>query len=363
MKKNITKSVSEKSGPSQAGRGPAPTRLTTRRTFQTCSKSLVALPRFSRFAILVTGLVACATPARYAESRPLRASASGYEVQVLVDGSPAPTFWHDGENYVMGHTGERYIIRVHNHTGRRIEAVVTVDGRDAIDGKTGDFQHKRGYLVPAWGQVDIDGWRLSQSRAAAFRFSSVADSYAARMGNAREVGVIGVAIFPERIYRPPPPPITPPCCFDGYRDDELSYRGEPAESKRSAQAPAAPAPSGGLAESSEHGYGAGAARSKSAASPSADYAPARRERPGLGTEFGEAVASHIQEVEFVRANSSLPAVILGVRYNDHDGLVAMGVNVDGVYPWPSDTELRRTAEPFPASPRRYAAPPAGWQRY
>ena len=91
-----------------------------------------------------------------------------------MDGSPAPTFWHDGETYVMGRVGERYVIRVSNRTGRRIEAVVTVDGRDVVDGKPGDFRHKRGYLVPAWGQVDIDGWRLSQSRAATFRFSSVA---------------------------------------------------------------------------------------------------------------------------------------------------------------------------------------------
>ena len=325
------------------------------------TKSSIALPRLSRLAILVAGLVACAAPARNAESRPLRSSASGYEVQVLVDGSPAPTFWHDGENYVMGHTGERYVIRVQNHSSRRIEAVVTVDGRDAIDGKAGDFQQKRGYLVPAWGQVDIDGWRLSQSQAAAFRFSSVADSYAARTGNAREVGVIGVAVFPERIYRPRPVPVPSPCCFDGYRDDELGYRAEPTESKRSAQAPAASAPSGRLAEESMGGYDSGAAKGKAASS--SDYAPRRRERPGLGTEFGEAVASNIQEVEFVRANASIPAVILGVRYNDHDGLVAMGVNVDGVYPWPGDTELRRTAEPFPVSPRRYAAPPAGWQRY
>jgi hypothetical protein len=327
------------------------------------TKSSITIPRFSRFAILVAGLVACATPARNAESRPLRASVSGYEVQVLVDGTPAPTFWHDGESFVLGHTGERYVIRVNNRTGRRMEAVVTVDGRDAIDGKSGDFQHKRGYLVPAWGQVDIDGWRLSQSQAAAFRFSSVADSYAARTGNAREVGVIGVAVFPERIYRPQPRPIAPPCCFGNYRDGESSARGQFSENKRgapAAEAPtSAPAPSVDLmAEDGPAEQASGAAKSKA----SADYAPARRSRPGLGTEFGEAVASNIQEVDFVRANPSLPAVILGVRYNDHDGLVAMGVNVDGVYPWPSDTDLRRTADPFPASRRRYATPPAGWQR-
>jgi hypothetical protein len=324
------------------------------------TKSSTALPCFSRFAILVAGLVACAAPARNAESRPLRASASGYEVQVLVDGSPAPTFWHDGENYVMGHTGERYVIRVHNHSSRRIEAVVTVDGRDAIDGKAGDFQHKRGYLVPAWGQVDIDGWRLSQSQAATFRFSSVADSYAARMGNAREVGVIGVAVFPERVYQPRPLPVPPACCMD-YRDDEYSYRNAPAGAKKGAADSAAPAPAA-EAQASPSAMGE-LSPSRSKSSSGAGYGTMHRERPGLGTEFGEAVSSRIQEVEFVRANASSPSVVLGVRYNDHDGLVAMGVNVDGVYPWPSDSDLRRTADPFPVSPRRYAAPPAGWQRY
>ena len=328
-------------------------------------KPFRALSRVSRLAVLVAGFVACATPARNAESRPLRASGAGYDVQVFVDGSPAPTFWHDGESYVMGHTGERYVVRVQNHTGHRIEAVVTVDGRDVVDGKAGDFRNKRGYLVPAWGQVDIDGWRLSQSQAATFRFSSVADSYAARMGNAREVGVIGVAVFPERVYHPHPVYVPPPCCADGYRDDELSYRDGPVGRKRSEQAPAASAtPTDALAEGGLGRYGSGAAKNKAAAEASADYSPARPHyRPGLGTEFGEAVSSHIQEVEFVRANASSPSVVLGIRYNDHDGLLAMGVNVDGVYPWPGDTDLRRTAEPFPVSPRHYAAPPAGWQRY
>jgi hypothetical protein len=325
------------------------------------AKPLAVVPRYSRLAIVVAGLVACAAPSRNAESRPLRGTASGYEVQVLVDGSPAPTFWHNGETYVLGRTGERYTIRVQNHTGRRIEAVVTVDGRDVVDGKSGDFRNKRGYLVPAWGNVDIDGWRLSESHAAAFRFSSVSDSYAARMGNAREVGVIGVAVFPERVYYPrplPPPPPPPPCCID-YQDDSLSYRSAPAEAKKGYAPPAASAPAP-AAEPSGRAMG-GAVRDK--ASTEYEYAPARRPRPGLGTEFGESVNSRIQEVEFARANSSSPAVVLGVRYNDHDGLVAMGVNVDGVYPWPRDSELRRTADPFPMSPRRYATPPSGWERY
>ncbi|HVV49266.1 MAG TPA: hypothetical protein VHO06_06395, partial [Polyangia bacterium] len=91
-------------------------------------------------------------------------------------------------------------------------------------------------------------------------------------------------------------------------------------------------------------------------------APAKRARPGLGTEYGEAVSSPIYEVEFVRANAGRPAVLLGAHYNDHDGLLAMGIPVDAPDTCADDADLRNTADPFPASGGRYAAPPPGWRR-
>src|SRR5262249_20644253 len=100
--------------------------------------------------------------------------------------------------------------------------VVTVDGRDVIDGRAGDYRGKRGYLVPAWGSVDIDGWRVSQREAAAFRFSSVADSYAARTGGGREGGVVGVATFPEPIV-PRPRPVYVPRRTGPTEPDDPSY--------------------------------------------------------------------------------------------------------------------------------------------
>ena len=66
-----------------------------------------------------------------------------------------------------------------------------------LDGKAADFA-KRGYLVPAWGNVEIDGFRQTSDHVAAFRFGSVRDSYAARTGTDRNVGVIGVAFFAPR---------------------------------------------------------------------------------------------------------------------------------------------------------------------
>jgi hypothetical protein len=283
---------------------------------------------------------------------PFASRAGGYELEVLVDGVPAPTFFQNGGTYVLGQQGQRYTLRITNHTGRRVEAVVSVDGRDVVDGRPADYRGKRGYLVPAWGTVDIDGWRLSRAQVAAFRFSSVGDSYAARTGSARDVGVIGAAIFPER-YVPRPRPLEvpysdlpPPYPYRdrAYPDDEA---GAAEPRAKSADAPAS---------------ASGAGPTPSA--PRAEAAPSRR--PGLGTEFGEAHGSSVREVAFVRANASTPSIVLGARYNDRDGLVALGIDVDpdtcnGGWACDRDLELRETANPFPVTDRRYAAPPPCWR--
>ena len=112
-------------------------------------------------------------------------------------GAALPTFAAGGRSYVMGHDGARYSLRIENQTGARFEAVATVDGLDVIDGQPGAFE-KRGYLVAPWSTVEIDGFRRSEDEVAAFRFGRVKDSYAAKRGNDRNVGVIGVAVFQER---------------------------------------------------------------------------------------------------------------------------------------------------------------------
>ena len=50
-------------------------------------------------------------------------------------GSRLETFRHGGQTWVLGEQGDRYVIVVNNPTSRRVEAVVTVDGRDVITGK------------------------------------------------------------------------------------------------------------------------------------------------------------------------------------------------------------------------------------
>jgi len=112
------------------------------------------------------------------------------------NGQPLAGFQAGGRTHVIGEDGERYLIQVQNHTGNRVEAVATVDGLDVIDGRPGAFT-KRGYIVAPFATVEIDGFRRSNAEVATFRFGSVSSSYAAKKGDDRNVGIVGVAFFQE----------------------------------------------------------------------------------------------------------------------------------------------------------------------
>lgn len=102
-----------------------------------------------------------------------------------------------GRTYVVGEAGRRYNLRITNQTAGRFEVVASVDGLDVIDGKHAS-PGKRGYILSPSATLVIDGFRTSDESVAAFRFAAVRDSYAARTGDDRNVGVIGFAFFAER---------------------------------------------------------------------------------------------------------------------------------------------------------------------
>ncbi len=112
-------------------------------------------------------------------------------------GDPLEALKLSGRTFVIGESGQRYTIVLTNNTSHRFEAVTTVDGLDVVNGKSGSFDN-RGYVLQPFATVEIEGFRQSASSVAAFRFAAVKDSYAAQVGTARNVGVIGVALFGER---------------------------------------------------------------------------------------------------------------------------------------------------------------------
>lgn len=128
----------------------------------------------------------------------------GLTIRVVDEGGRALPAYHVGERVlVIGEAGRRYALQVENRTSRRFEVVASVDGLDVVDGKPAHLS-KRGYVVGPHGRLVIEGYRRSMNEVAAFRFGSVRDSYAAKTAEfgARNVGVIGVALFAEEGYEP-----------------------------------------------------------------------------------------------------------------------------------------------------------------
>ncbi|MFO0547791.1 MAG: hypothetical protein U0271_05350 [Polyangiaceae bacterium] len=116
-------------------------------------------------------------------------------------------FTNSRKNIVVGEDGDRYSIVIQSHVPARLEVVVSVDGLDVLDGRAATFT-KRGYLIDPHGSIEIEGFRQSTEAVAAFRFGAVSDSYAEQKhGDARNVGVIGVALFNERGTNPSSWPI------------------------------------------------------------------------------------------------------------------------------------------------------------
>ena len=226
---------------------------------------------------------------------------SAVEIYDRTEGRVLPIYWHDGRRYVVGKPGNEYAIRVRNGSAGRVLAVMSVDGVNVITGDTASPQQS-GYVLAPYESTEIAGWRTSLSRTAAFYFTSLPDSYAARTGRPDNVGVIGVAIFAER-----PRPVA----LDELRRKEAAR----ADAKTAEAAPAAPANQ------------AGALRDQAAK---------------LGTGYGRSETSYASYTRFERA-SETPVETIAIYYDSFQNLLAQGVPVAPI--------ARYRPDPFPDAGR------------
>jgi hypothetical protein len=121
-----------------------------------------------------------------------------YEVLITVNGKPLREYCKNNKYYVEAREGSEFQIKIKNNSFQRIVAVPSVDGLSVIDGKEASYE-SRGYIVDAYDTVVIDGWRESDEAVAKFVFTDKKESYSVKKGKGEEnVGVIGVAIFPEK---------------------------------------------------------------------------------------------------------------------------------------------------------------------
>jgi hypothetical protein len=239
------------------------------------------------------------------------AHATGHLVDVdIVDRSRRdevlPTYRHRGVAWVAGRPGDRYAVRMRNRTAGRVLVVLSVDGVNAISGETAATA-QTGYVLAPYQSAEITGWRKNMNEAAAFYFTAISDSYAARTGRPDNVGVIGVAVFRERVVSVAPP-----------RGPALG--GEPS---RSTEADAADRP-------------AAAPASKAAA-------PDER----LGTGHGEREYAPVSQTAFERASDRADEIVR-IRYDSLDHLVAAGV-LRAARPLPTPDPFPNRFVPDPAS--------------
>ncbi len=240
---------------------------------------------------------------------PVRATTGNLvDVQIIdrAGNAALKTHRYRGSTYVAGRPGERYAVRLINRSSARVLVVLSVDGVNAISGDTAATA-QTGYVLSPWQSADITGWRKSDNEAAAFYFTALPDSYAARTDRPHNVGVIGVAAFRERVPPPRPQPFEPVPHSSGRSDGA----GRQESERRMNDGPSAE----------------GSPASPSAASPTParerDAALASRTEK-LGTGHGEREHSPIGRTSFERATSQ-PAEIVQVRYDSHANLVASGV--------------------------------------
>src|SRR6185295_3711521 len=187
-------------------------------------------------------------------------------------------------------------IRLRNPGDGRMLAVTSVDGINVITGKSAATLGS-GYVLDPGCLVAIDGWRKSMEQVAAFYFTALPDSYAARTGRPDNVGVIGVALFRERV-----------------RVMELE-RDERASS-------ATPAPSAAQRDSGTN-----------------SELKSREDR--LGTGHGRRLDSGAVYTEFERASDE-PDEVIRIYYDSRKNLVARGI-----IPRPKYRVAERLPDPFP----------------
>ena len=129
--------------------------------------------------LLIGGLAAGCAQANSIEMPYVKGQLVQVDVYDRVDGLALPVYAKNGRHYIVGTPGHEYAVRIRNCTAGRILAVTSVDGVNVISGDTA-APSQSGYVLDPWGSVEIAGWRKSMERTAAFYFTDLEDSYAAR---------------------------------------------------------------------------------------------------------------------------------------------------------------------------------------
>jgi hypothetical protein len=242
---------------------------------------------------------------------------NGFSVEVLVEGRPAAEYAARGRRYIEALENAEYELRIHNPTGARVAVALSVDGLNTIDARHTSAWDGRKWVIEPYGSISVRGWQMSADNARRFFFTSERDSYAAKLGQAANLGVITAVFFRER--RPITiMPVTP--------GETRPYPKE--ESKRAPQ-------------NSPSTSSAGDGGRDSAMRSTPGYPPPDDESAATG--IGRSVANGVRWIKMDLEPS--PAGEVTIRYEYRAALVRLGI-IPRDYSRPEVLDRRERAQGF-----------------
>lgn len=262
----------------------------------------VRRPRVILGAVLAAALATTMFGASASHAATAKSQVDGrlVDVQVLVDGWPAPLFDRPGawdRSYFQAFHGKNYSLVLTNQSNQRVGVLVAVDGLNVVNGERTDLSnHEAMYVLDPYESATIQGWRTSLNDVRRFVFVDEQRSYASRTGQANgDMGWIRVLSFREQtpmVYRDRPKVRTQ------QQQDWLGERGD-----------AAPAPSAG-----------GDLRAQKAPG-MLNQAPQSESAPGTG--WGDHRWDPVTQTRFLAMANPTDQIVL--RYEYESGLRALGI--------------------------------------
>lgn len=278
-----------------------------------------------------------------------------YDISILVNGSRCKQYFYEGKTFIEAKDGSEYTIEIKNNTWNRVLAICSVDGLDILTGKKA-LESNPGYVISGHSSGKFDGFRVSDNKIAKFVFGSKDSSYAADKGDGseRNVGVIGVRLFQEKVN----PPIYrtvvhhhthtyPTSLFDNYPIIWCDSSNGIVSSSYSCDSFKTP----GESYSCNSIPTRGPAQDKVYSSPIRSRGFTKSVKSSgfdMGTKWGEAKESKVINVEFERG----PLVIsTEIYYASRQNLIDMGVPIGNE---------KQVNFPEAFADTKYAKPPHGW---
>jgi hypothetical protein len=256
-------------------------------------------------------------PGRIVEHRPVQEQ---FGVEVLTGGWAREKYPARGRIYVEAVEGEEYAIRLSNPLPVRVAVALSVDGLNTIDARRTTARDASKWVIPPYGSITVSGWQMSSTRARRFYFTNERDSYANRIGQPSDMGVITAVFFRERrnrsdIFHPP-----------GTHESQTGSEDR-SESKQRAQTGASPT------ANAERGNASGRA-----------MPPPRADDDYAATGIGRSVTNDVWRVQMDLESS--PAASVTLRYEYRDALVRLGVLPRNHPPQPDPLRRRERARGF-----------------